>query len=232
MTKEKEEKLAKTKADLSIRDQKLKEEKSLQDSRSDPESVTSSLTAFSTSSANVQATLSSDNDKSTKKERDASQSTSEASSDPSPKKQYVDDRSGASRESGPNGKDISVKKMSSSFSDMTDSNKGSSDFKRTSKRSENESKTAVVASEVCSQKSFDMDVSSTAAVMSGISSQEHCNAHADIVIKMGSRDRKRKHHDEKNSLDENFSLNYEEVFLHSNVPQIIVTMEGRIVVCK
>ena len=45
------------------------------------------------------------------------------------KKQCVDDGSSVSSKSGHKGKDISVNKMSSSLSDMTDSNKGSSDGK-------------------------------------------------------------------------------------------------------
>ena len=37
---------------------------------------------------------------------------------------------------------------------------------------------------------------------------------------------------ERSSLDRKFEINYEEVFLTSNVPQIIATPAGRIVTCK
>lgn len=230
VAKEKEEKLAKTKADFAVRDQKLKEEKMLQDSRSDPESVTSSITAFSTSSAQVQAASSSDIDKVGNKLKDTSHSASETSSDRLTKKRCVDDGSGASSESGPKGRDFSVNKMSSSVSEMTDSNRGSSDGKG---NSESDSKRDPISSEACSHKSGgDSEVSSTAAVVSGIGSQEPCHQHTGIVIKTSQRDRKRKYLEEKNSLDENFTLNYEEVFMNSNVPQIIATWAGRVVTCK
>lgn len=232
VTKEKEEKLAKTKADLSIRDQKLKEDKVLQDSRSDPESVTSSLTAFSTSTDNVQVASTVDTEKNTNIQKYVSHNTSEGSSNQMTKKQCVDDGSGISSESGYKGKDISVNKMSSSLSDMTDSNKGSSDGKGSNIGSESNRKAAVLSNEVSSHRSGEVEVSSTAAVVSGIGSQEHGHEHADIVIKMGPRDRKRKRHEEKNSLEEGFVLNYEEVFMSSNVPQFIVTLAGRIITCN
>jgi hypothetical protein len=199
----------------------MKEEKVLQDSRSDPESVTSSLTAFSTSSANV--------DTMRNKRKDISESTLETSSELTTKKQCVDDGSGLSSKSGHKGKNISVNKMSSSCSDMTDSNKGSSDGKGSSA---SDSKEMDTSAEVSSQRSGEIEVSSTAAVVSGIGSQEHGHEHADIVIKMGPRDRKRKHVGEKTSLDENFVLNYEEVFMDSNVPQIIATLAGRLITCR
>lgn len=232
VAKEKEEKLVKTKADLAMREQKLKEEKVLQDARSDPESVTSSLTSFSTSSANVHPTSSPDIDKIASKKKDKQQNSSVASSDEINKKQCIDDGSGVSNESGPKGKDYSVKKMSSSVSDMTDSNKGSSDGKESKNGSDDDKKTLIATLEVCSQRSGEIEVSSTAAVVSGIGSQEHGHEHADIVIKTGPRRRKRKHNEETNSLDDSFSLNYEEVFMSSNVPQMIATLAGRIITCK
>ncbi len=253
VTKEKEAKLAQTKADLAIRQQKLKEENVLQDSRSDPESVTSSLTAFSTSSANANVNcmlnnvhgngnLSSSPDttgKNTSKGRkgkDLSHGTSEPSSDETSKKLCSDDGSGLSSETGHKGKNISVNKMSSNVSDMTDSNKGSSDGKGDSRDSQNENDAKVhshvASNEVSSQRSGEVEVSSTAAVVSGIRSQEHGHQHGDVVIKMRPRDRKRKRGGGKNSLDKDFNLDYEEVFLSSNIPQIIASLAGRIIACK
>ena len=71
---------------------------------------------------------------------------------------------------------------------------------------------AGVSNEVCSQRSGKVEVLSTAAVVSGIRSQEHGHEDADIVIKMGPRNRKRKLHQERNSYEEGFVLKYEEVF--------------------
>ena len=227
VAKEKEEKLAKTKADLAIRDQKLKEENVLQDSRSDPESVTSSLTAFSTSSANVNISSSPDIGKNKSKGKEVSHGTSEPSLEETSKKLCTDYGSGISSGSGHKGKNISVDNMSSIVSDMTDSNKGSSDGKANIK---NDPKG--VSTEVCSQRSGEAEVSSTAAVVSGVRSQEHGHQHGDIVIKMGPRDRKRKRSCLLNSLDKNFTLDYEEVFISSNIPQIIASLAGRIIACK
>ncbi len=256
ITKEKEDQLEKTKADLALRAQKLKEEQGYQGSRSDPESVTSSLTAFSTNSSNVvtntpddpkkndqnkpnplqsaQSETSSDKPNPSQSETSSSDkpnpSQSEVSPDQTPKKQVIDDGSGTSSDSGHKGTHIAVNKMSSSISDMTDSNKGSSDGK-TSTATELKA-TLVTASEGCSQRSGEVEVSSTAAVVSGIGSQKHGHTHADVVVKTGQRPRKRKRHHEPTSLDEDFVLNYQEVFMTSNVPQIISTLAGRIIICK
>ncbi len=301
ITKEKEENLEKTKADLVLRQQKLKEDKSLQESRSDPESVISSLTAFSTNSNNDNVLTNicddakkidqnksnpsiclSSSDQAAKKSnppafesssdqgaKESNPSTPDASFDqvvnkwnPSSfesssdqvaaKKQCTDDGSGtssdghkgahigdnkmsssdgsgSSSDGGHKGAHIAVNKMSSSVSDMTDSNRGSSDGKTST--GTNDLKTALVtSSEGCSQRSGEDEVSSTAAVVSGIGSQKHGHTHADVVVKTGPRKRKRKH--ELTSLDEGFILDYREVFMTSNVPQIISTLAGRIIICK
>lgn len=235
ITKEKEEKLEKTKADIALREQKLKEDQGLQDSRSDPESVTSSLTNFSTSSGNFVTNVSDDAKKSDQGKPNPEQSapsapstTPETSSDPPTKKSSTDDGSGSSSDSGPKGAHIAVNKMSSSVSDMTDSNKGSSDGKTSTETDLKPS--LVTSSEGCSQRHCEEEVSSTAAVVSGIGSQEHGHTHADVVIKTAQRKRKRQH--EPTSLDEDFVLNYQEVFMTSNVPQIISTLAGRIIICK
>jgi hypothetical protein len=231
MSKEKEELLAKTKSDLAIRDEKMQEEKVMQDSRSDPESVISSLTAFSTSSSHVQRISTNDSDKNTYKDK-ISNCTSEGSSNQINKKQSNDDGSGFSSDTGHKGNDISVNKMSSSVSDMTDSNKGSSDSKDSNNMSVCDLKHSTVSNENCSQKSGEIEVSSTAAVVSGIGSQDNSHEHADVIVKTGSKiDRKRKH-DEKNSLHDDFVLDFKEVFMRSNVPQIVATIAGRIVTGK
>ncbi len=140
---------------------------------------------------------------------------------------------------GPRGKNISVEKMSSSMSEMSDSNRSSSD-----QTQQNFEKKSVIVD--CGKSSKDKDdenseneeqvssssISSTAAVISGVSSREYHN-HADVVIKENSVERKRKRKKkEKTSLDSDFTLDYEEVFLTSNIPQLIATPAGRIVTCK
>ena len=140
---------------------------------------------------------------------------------------------------GPRGKNISVQKMSSSMSEMSDSNKSSFD-----QMQQNFEKKSVSVD--CGQSSKDKDdgnseneeqvssssISSTAAVISGVSSREYHN-HADVVIKENSVERKRKRKKkEKTSLDSDFTLDYEEVFLTSNIPQLIATPAGRIVTCE
>ena len=55
VTKEKEEAVNKAKSDLQMKERKVEEEKALQESRSDPESVMSSLTASTGDSGNSNA---------------------------------------------------------------------------------------------------------------------------------------------------------------------------------
>ena len=63
----------------------------------------------------------------------------------------------------------------------------------------------------------------------GVGSNDHEHRHTNTIF---TRDRKRKHRVEKTSLDEDFQLSYQEVFLASNVPQLIATPAGRIVACN
>jgi len=285
VAKEKQEKLQKTKADLAMRMQKLKEEKVLLESRSDPESVISSLTAASSSSNNAIVTLSPNLSTTNRKRQASQQIVSEGSSGQSTKKSCTDDGSGMSSNNNIHeGQNVSAdkmsscvpymtdgnkesmhgqgnstedtskhkgsteisyqrsedemflgednKKMSSSVSDMTDSNKGSSDGNERNKSGIKAKKSDKKFIEVSSQRFVDDEVSSTAVVVSGISNHELVREHADVVIKMRPTDRKRKRRDEKTSLENGFELNYEEVFLKSNVPQIIATPAGRIVTCN
>ncbi len=188
------------------------------------------------------------------------------------------------------GKNISIGKMSSSISDMTDSNRGSSDGQgskgtgssdgqgsKGTGSSDGQGSKGTGSSDGQGSKgtgssdgqgngssehgskitgssdgqgngskdvkaSFDLSllaekemgaksessISSTAAVVSGVGSGTHDHRDTDIIF---TRDWKRKHH-EKTSLDEGFELSYQEVFLASNVPQLIATPAGRIVACN
>jgi len=141
--------------------------------------------------------------------------------------------------SGHGGEKISIGKMSSSLSEMTDSNKessaddqgGSSNGRPSSNKEMNiEIDISLAAREEINSKA-DSSVSSTAAVVSAIGSGEHDHRHTSIVF---TTDRKHKHRKkkEKTSLDKGFKLSHQEVFLASNVPQLIASPAGRIVACN
>mmetsp|Transcript_55 Transcript_55/g.84 ORF Transcript_55/g.84 Transcript_55/m.84 type:complete len:424 (+) Transcript_55:3-1274(+) len=80
-------------------------------------------------------------------------------------------------------------------------------------------------------------ISSTAAVVRGEGSWDRQHGHADVVIKKnhahskshGSGGSKKRKRQELTSLEKDFKLDYEEVFLTSNVPQLIATPAGRII---
>lgn len=204
-TKEKEELVEKAKSDLKMSERKLEEEKANLE-RSDPESVASSLTCGS-------------------KRKDKNESDRKRSADRQEKvenkKVKVNDTSSESSSSdghgrnGPGMKNIALNKMNSGMSDMTDSNKGSSE----SGDGNNE---------------LTGSVSSTAAIARGSINNEA--KHADVVVKV------RKQQDappvpstknqETTSIDPDFELDYQEVFVSSNVPQLIATTAGRIVTCN
>jgi len=242
-TEEKEEAVEKAKADLEVKERKLEEDKALLEGRSDPESVTSSLTAYTAGSGKggeananeVSDTSSGSKRKAEELERD---STNGSLSKKAKAEESSADSSGADdggSSSGLRGHNISIGKMSSSVSELTDSNRGSSDSggekggrhesaaHKKHPRSEDES------SDLPSSSS----ISSTAAVLRGAGSHHEEHGHADVVIreKKHSRHRKRQR-EERSSLDRKFEIDYEEVFLTSNVPQILATPAGRIVACK
>lgn len=143
-------------------------------------------------------------------------------------------------------------KMSSNISDLTDSNKGSSsDGKGSSGSSDGKGSTGSSEGKVSTEtnqssltnenctgnenKSSNKSVSSTAVVVSGIESKSFRHGHADVVVKdrsANARRKKAKRRNESTSLDADFVLNYEEVFLTSNIPQCIATPAGRIVSCN
>lgn len=260
-TKEKERNLQKTKIELSIRNQKLEEDNALQDGRSDPESITSSLTAGSSMESKVRVSRGSTEAGSTNvavvsiykgskpngTTQDSPEDTQEASKKCQRTSEKNDDdsnQSGGNMDSnnsgsGHSGKNISVGKMSSSLSDITDSNRGSTDgqgSKRTGSpdglgNGSKEVKASFDLSLLARKKSetkADSSISSTAAVVSGIGKRKHDHRDTDIIF---TRDRKRKYR-ENTSLDEGFELSYQEVFQSSNIPQSIATPAGRIVACN
>jgi len=206
-TKEKQDAVEKAKSDLEMKERKMEEA-----ARSDPESVTSSLTASTSNSLRnkhssiIRKRSSFPDDRVSKKSKINDISSEESSSN------------GSQDSSGSSVNNISLHKISSNVSDITDSNRGTS--------SESGDRHKVVEKVNCPSTS---SISSTAAVARG-TAREH--GHADIVIKNKtplSWIRKGK---ETTSIDSEFELDYEEVFVSSNVPQLIATTAGRIVTCN
>lgn len=135
---------------------------------------------------------------------------------------------------------IAMHKMSSSLSDVTDSNRCSSDGQGTNGSSDGQvgagdrevkeyfDLSLLVKEESDTSKTTDNSVSTTGAVVNREDELSGEHKHASIIF---TKDRKRKY-SEKTSMDEGFQLSYQEIFLSSNVPQMIATPSGRIVACN
>ena len=237
VTKEKEEAVNKAKSDLQMKERKVEEEKALQESRSDPESVMSSLTASTGDSGNSNASNNHHSAKKVSSENSSSEEgqrkrKSSSDGDVSNKKsrQSASGRSGSSESSGEDAQRLNqqcLDKATSSVSDITDSNKDSSnsgsDTQNSNQRSDDDDASGTPSS---------ISASSSAAVVQGRDGKKHRTKHADVVIKDHNLERPHKFPTEVTSLEESFVLDYEEVFVKSNVPQIIATTAGRIIACK
>lgn len=245
-TEEKEEAVEKAKSDLEVKERKLEEDKALLEGRSDPESVTSSLTASTASSrkgGDAPHDAKQVSDTSNGAKRKAEEMDDDSANDVEFKKAKAEesgiDSSGGDdggSGSGPQGHNISIGKMSSSVSELTDSNRGSSDSggekvgahngaaHKKHPRSEDDENVDLPSSS---------SVSSTAAVLRGGGSHHCDDGHADVIIRTKKHARHGKRfRDERSSLHRKFAVDYEEVFLTSNVPQILATPAGRIIACK
>jgi hypothetical protein len=228
LTKEKEEAVKKARVDLEVKERKLEEDKALlKEGRS--ESVTSSLTEASSSMKDSGAQVSS--------RRNATCPTKRTAAELAPdscKKAKHKSKKAKMAESGPHGHSIYLGNMSSSISDITDSNRGSSDSggeKPCGVSREKRHRQDV--DESSSETSSESSISTTAAVIRGTGSEQRDHSHADVVMekKIHSRPRKRSRQ-ERSSLNPKFDLDYEEVFHTSNIPQLIATPAGRIIACK
>jgi hypothetical protein len=239
---------------------KLIEEKALLEARSDPESihdsVTSSLTASSRRStspeengSDKESSSSSDNDQdhqSRKKRKTISYAdgiktpTSQVSNkksrssrgkrkEPSSSESSSEEDAGNEGE-GPGGKNISFDKTSSSVSDMTDSNRSSMNGAIVNKKKLMQQRQA--QNEVATASTATSSISSTAAVVRGSShkSPESVRRHRPTTLDAvtDTHDQKKAHKKKRRSFD----YNYKEVFLKSNIPQLLVTLSGRVVVCE
>jgi hypothetical protein len=204
--KEKEGVVDTLKADLEVKQNQMEADKALQESRSDPESVTSSLT--SATSASGKGHRSSGNgkksDSNSKKRKQQGSSKHQESSDTSKKHRTSISRDTSSESTGedtsggedrvslgPSTQDSSIDKTISSVSDITDSNRGSSSN-------------------------------------SGSSGE----GHEDVVFDNDKKSKRKRLPTEVTSLERSFELDYEEVFYKSNIPQMIAATSGKIVSCK
>ena len=223
-TQTKEDAVEQAKNELAMSERKL-EEKMMEQSRSDPESVTSSLTANTASmdkrqqgrSRRKRSSASGLNDMTTakKKVKENESSTDGFSSG--------DDQRSDNRK-------VSMSKTSSSISDVTDTNRGSSESggERT-KASQQEDDEDDDGDDVASQPHS--CISSTAAVVRGEGAHngEHGRSDAVIRVKKGRKTKIDFRKKEMSSLERDFDLDYEEVFVASNVPQLLATPSGRII---
>lgn len=243
--KDKEDAVNRLKTDLEVKQRKLEEDKAVQESRSDRESVTSSLTS-STESSSCLGHQKAKNDKKRKADSSKDSSGNKKLCLGSRQMTSVSTSEDSSEDRGSRGSAGQESfEIDKSVSDITDSNRGSS--------SNNSGSGSDVLTEQTSRVSADEEerpssgsVSSDAAVTSDKSSGdchgEHNHNHKDVVFKTGTRsdrkknafktekrsDRKRRP-EEVNSLERSFDLDYEEVFDKSNIPQLIAATSGKII---
>lgn len=231
VTKEKEEAVNKAKADLQVKERKVEEDKALQESRSDPESVMSSLTSSTGESGNSGShnakKISSDESGQRKRKQSSDGTGSNKRTRNSKNGHSGSTESSAEDRFCQRSKQQSLNKTTSSVSDITDSNKGSSnsgsDTLTSNQRSDDDDESGTPSS---------ISASSSAAVAQGRDGKRHRTKHADVVIKGRASNRPHQLPAEVTSLEESFVLDYEEVFVKSNVPQIIATTAGRIIACE
>jgi hypothetical protein len=204
--KEKEEVVDTLKADLEVKQNQMEADKALQESRSDPESVTSSLTSATPASGKGHRSsgYGKKSDSNSKKRKQQGSSKHQESSGTS-KKHRTSTSTNTSSEStgeetsggedrvslGPSTQESSIDKTVSSVSDITDSNRGSSSN-------------------------------------SGSGGEDH----GDVVFNNDKKSKRKRPRTEVTSLERSFELDYEEVFDKSNIPQMIAATSGKIVSCK
>lgn len=243
-TNEKEAVVEKLKSDLEVKQRQLEEEKAANE-RSDPESVMSSLTEESTGSSREsshhkssshgsieekkrKASPSDDEDDDRCKEKKHRVSSSEAATEDS-SGEGRESRSGGTRsdtESGsgngsgsankPNAKQFSTDKAISTVSDLTKSNRISSDSGECDDTND-------------IRQPSTSSISSDAAVASVKPDHEAQSGHRDVVFNNDRRSGRKRPPEEVTSLERNFKLDYKEVFDKSNIPQLIAMTSGKIV---
>ncbi len=256
-TEEKEEAINRLKSDIDIKKRKIEEEKSAQESRSDPESVISSLTS-DTGPSLCHSRPKQPPSKKVKKERDHKETGiphqgNTASSHNMSSISSNEDSSGGgedrasmgsgarsiARSGAPSAQGLSTDKTDvTGLSDLTDSNRASSSNNSGSEANSGKTESVHHAPIEGNCEQFltsTSSISSDAAVASEKSSSdcqsgEHHHNHKDVVFNNhGSGQHRKRPTEETTSLEPCFGLNYEEVFSMSNVPQLIATTSGKIV---
>lgn len=225
VNKEKEEALEKAKSDLAAKRRRIEEEKNTQQDPSDPESTTSSLTV-SSGSANAKSCSEKDLSSFTPNHGNAEKQ------DTIVKKVRLNLHESSISSGGddtgeapqPGRQNVSFDHMVSSVSDITDSNKGSSSEGNSSSQRSTGYRSSTAGTDADDGPASSGSVSSDAAVAHSIGNQGQGTSLSDVVI----TGRKRKAVEIASDTN-SFELDYEEVFLKSNVPQLLATTSGRIV---
>lgn len=206
--------MEKTRQDLEAKRRKIEDDKEYQQDPSEPESTTSSLTISSASSTlNPPATIHS----TTGNSNDQNNYSSSRNDCPQNRKAKVSAR-------GSNNDDLHQ------LNRISSSNKGSSS-EGTSSEGQNNRLVSIGREEASNSSSSGVttsgDVSSVGAVARGLCNRTQIINHADVIVK--SRKPRPAASTEVTSMDDSFLLDYEEVFIKSNVPQLLATTAGRIV---
>jgi PAS domain S-box-containing protein len=248
-TEEKEGAVENLKIDLEVKQQKIEEDKAMQESRSDPESVSSSLTSDTTRSDHSRHHQNKNGEKKRKAARDSENSSSgsdnkksrtessEATTEESSGKgrgsgSGTGSGSGSGCDGGKSTQGFSIGKTVSTVSELTHSNRESSSSNSGSgggcddAKTVNENPARAVEDE--GQRSSS-SISSDAAVASDKSSRDRHSGHKDVVFNNDKRSGRKRPPEEVTSLERSFELDYEEVFDKSNIPQLIATTSGKIV---
>jgi hypothetical protein len=251
-TAEREDEIEKLKTNLEVKKRKAEEDKAMQESRSDFESVTSSLTSDTTgsrrsgNSSNDNQSCSHDDKKGRtndgnhqsssgakpkhSKPRIGEAATEESSGEGKSGTGSGSGNSGSGSGGGPSAQGYSIGKTISTVSDLTDSNRCSSS--NNSGSATHSGETDEIPEQRGGGSGGDQPSSSSicsdAAVASEKTSRGRHSGHKDVVFNNDKRSRKRPPA-EVTSLERNFELDYEEVFDKSNIPQLIATTSGKII---
>jgi len=231
VNKEKEEALEKAKNDLKEKQRKMEEEnRSQQEGPSDPESTTSSLTASSGSEGIKSASAKEASPESAGESKDSKRKADDGEGNKHPEKKALlrsHESSDTSSFDDGGGKPPAQQRVNNedqfvNVSDITDSNKdSSSDGNSSSGCQQQRPNTTHKASR------------STSPNATAAAAARDCSANRDEHSNVVIEGRKRKASKAIRSKEKNkslkFELDYEEVFLKSNVPQILATTSGRIV---
>lgn len=220
INKEKEEAVKKAQCDLEATKRKLEGARDQQDDGSDPESTTSSLTDSSGGASGG-----------AKAAKAGVEDTAAKAGGGNKNPRLASRESSISSSMCSGGDDSGNQAQALSMSDLTDSNiasstnSGNEEVAHSGRRSMDEEE-----DEEDSPSSS--SVSSNAAVKSvheGISVRSRKGAHADVVIQKNRKRKQPPTQAEATSLEGSFELDYEEVFLNSNVPQLLATTSGKVI---